>query len=105
METMQAGEDRRRFTRHPLHVPVNVSTRERRARAGIIRDVSASGVLFHSRSAFAIGDRVTVMFFLAHVNGTTTGQVVRAFVDPRVENRFPHVTAVRFDAPLLDLPL
>ena len=96
--------NRRRYERHPIHVPVNVSTSVRRDRVGMLRDVSASGVLFHSKSQFEIGDRVTVMFSLAHKKGTTAGRVVRTETDSEPDNIFRHLTAVRFDAPLLDLP-
>jgi hypothetical protein len=97
--------NRRRFERHPIQVPVNISTAVRRDRVGVIRDVSASGVLFHSISKFEIGERVTVVFKIAHRNGTTAGQVVRTDTDDHPDNIFRFVTAVRFDAPLLDLPL
>ena len=102
-------DDRRRFGRIPIFTPVNVCTAERRDRAGMIRDVSASGVLFHSRSKFAIGERVSLMFYVRRegeaVKGTTAGHVVRSFVDDNRDAMFQHVTAVRFDAPLLDLEL
>lgn len=100
-----AIDNRRRFERHPVRVPVNVSTAVRRDRVGMIRDVSASGVLFHSRSKFEIGERVTVMFKLAHRKGLTAGSVVRTDTDDHPDNMFRFVTAVRFDAPLLDLRL
>jgi PilZ domain len=102
-------DDRRRFGRTPICTPVNVCTSERRDRAGMIRDVSKSGVLFHSRSKFKIGERVSLMFYVRRegeaVKGTTAGHVVRSFVDDNLNNMFQHVTAVRFDAPLLDLEL
>ena len=97
--------ERRVFERHPIEVPVNVSTAVRRDRAGMIRDVSASGLLFHSASQFAVGERVTVMFRLARRKGLTAGHVVRTTPAANVENGFRFLTAVRFDAPLLDLPL
>lgn len=109
---MHAEADRRRYDRHPIQVPVNVCTDKRRDRAGVIRDVSANGMLFHSQSKFAVGERVSLMFYVPHkaeagerVKGTTAGHVVRAFVDDNVECMFKHVTAVRFDAPLFDLEL
>lgn len=96
--------ERRRFARHPIQVPVNVSTRVRRNRAGVIRDVSASGVLFHSESKFEVGERLILQFRLADAKGTTAGHVVRVVaVDEPVT--FPYLTAVQFEAPLLDLPL
>lgn len=96
--------ERRRYQRLPIQVPVNVSTTVRRDRVGMIRDLSVSGLLFHSLSKFAIGERVVVMFKLAGGRkGISSGHVVRAAVDPNVENMFRFVTAVSFDAPLLDL--
>lgn len=97
--------ERRCYERHPIQVPINVSTKVRRDRAGMIRDVSASGLLFHSASRFELGERVTVMFKLAERKGITAGQVVRIAPDVNPENGFKFLTAVRFDAPLLDLPL
>jgi hypothetical protein len=97
--------NRRTFERHPIQVPVNVSTAVRRNRVGMIRDVSASGVLFHSPSKFEIGERLTIMFKLAHRKGVTAGAVVRTETDPDPGNVFRFVTAVRFDAPLLDMKL
>lgn len=98
-------KDRRRYDRHPIMVPISVSTQVRRDRVGMIRDVSASGVLFHSLSRFEIGERVVVMFKLDRRRGATAGHVVRAGTDDNPENMFRFLTAVRFDAPLLDLPL
>jgi hypothetical protein len=101
--------DRRRFGRHPVSTPVNVCTASRRDRAGMIRDVSASGVLFHSLSKFAIGERVSLMFYMRRdgerLKGSTSGEVVRAYIDDDVNNFFRNITAVRFDAPLLDLEI
>lgn len=97
--------ERRRFERLPIQVPVNVSTTVRRDRVGMIRDLSASGLLFHSLSKFALGERVVIMFKLPKRKGISSGHVVRAAIDPNLDNMFRFVTAVSFDAPLLDLDL
>ena len=102
---MQRTDERRGHDRHVIQMPVNVSTDERRDRAGVMRDLSSTGMLFHSRSKFAIGERVTVLFKVAHRKGTSAGQVVRIETDDHPDNIFPFRTAVQFDAPLLDLPL
>ena len=99
------SDDRRRYLRHPIQVPVEVSSAVRRGRVGMIRDLSASGVLFHSLSRFAVGERLAVMFRLAKLRGSTAGQVVRIDTDDHPDNIFRFLTAVRFDAPLLDLKL
>jgi len=97
--------NRRRFERHPIQVPIKVSTAVRHDRVGVIRDVSASGLLFHSLSKFELGERVTVMFKVDHGKGLTAGEVVRIDTDEHPDNIFKFLTAVRFDAPLLDLKL
>ncbi|MBA3464882.1 MAG: PilZ domain-containing protein [Deltaproteobacteria bacterium] len=97
-------DDRRRYTRHTIQVPVNVSTSVRRDRVGMIRDVSQGGILFHSLSKFEIGEHVALMFKLAKDRpGSTGGHVVRVDTDDHPDNIFRFLTAVRFDAPLLDL--
>jgi hypothetical protein len=102
---MMATENRRHYERHPIQVPVSVSTAVRRDRVGVIRDVSASGLLFHSLSRFEVGERVTLMFKVAHRKGSTAGYVVRTDTDEHPDNIFRFLTAVQFDAPLVDLPL
>lgn len=97
--------ERRRHIRHPIQVPVDVSTDVRRHRVGMIRDLSASGILFHSLSKFAVGERLALMFNLAKHSGSTGGYVVRVDTDDHPDNIFRFLTAVRFDAPLLDLKI
>ena len=92
--------ERRRNTRHPNKVPVNVCSGTRRDRAGVIRDLSVDGMLFHSRSKFAIGDEVELMFVLDAQRPVLRGRVVRAYVDDNLDNVFQHITAVTFEAPL-----
>ena len=86
-------------------MPVSVSTSVRRDRVGMIRDLSESGVLFHSLSRFAPGERVVVMFKLNNRRVPSAGCVVRADLDDHADNMFRFLTAVKFDAPLLDLQL
>lgn len=97
--------ERRSADRHEVFVPINVSTSARRDRVGMIRDLSEHGVLFHSLSKYALGERVAVMFKLGGERIPTSGCVVRADLDDNADNIFRFLTAVRFDAPLLDLPL
>ena len=98
--------ERRRFARHPVKVAVSVTSINRRDRVGVTRDVSASGLLFHSVSEFQIGERVKVVFRPPRSRlSSTLGLVVRTRHDPDNASPFRFVTAVVFDAPLLDLPL
>ena len=99
-----SGDDRRRYARHVIHVPITVSTGARRNRVGVMRDLSASGMLFHSRSRFELGDRVTLRFQIDETgSGSTTAHVVRTFCDLNADTLFRFVTAVEFDAPLFDV--
>lgn len=97
--------ERRRYERKPVSVPVNVSTKVRRDRVGVTRDISASGVLFHSVSRFTSGEQVVVMFKVNKKHSSTTGRVVRSATDDNADGAFRYVTAVQFDAPLLDLEI
>ena len=97
--------ERRRYERKPVTVPVNVSTRIRRDRVGVTRDLSASGVLFHSVSKFEPGENVVLMFKVNKRHGSTTGRVVRSVANDNADTVFRYLTAVCFDAPLLDLEL
>ena len=98
--------ERRRFERHPVKVAISVSTLARRHRVGVTRDLSASGLMFHSVSPFELGERVRLEFRAPRVGqASTMGLVVRTVHDPDGASPFRYVTAVRFDAPLFELPL
>jgi len=97
--------EHRQFERRRIYMPVAINTEARRDRLGLIRDMSETGMLFHSRSKFAIGERVTLEFSVeAERDGAATGQVVRADRDQNEDNMFPFLTAIQFDAPLPKLP-
>lgn len=69
------------------------------------RNISASGVLFHSPSRFAIGDQLELYFRSRDgVETRYSGYVVRTTLDSDVHALFPHITAVQFDEPVEDLP-
>ena len=70
------------------------------------RDLSATGIRFHSRSKFAIGEQVVILFRMDNtVLSSVTGRVVRSTADQDYWSLFPNVTAVQFDVPYLDLEL
>ncbi len=78
---------------------------ERKERAGITRNVSAGGVLFHSASRFALGQHLELRFRApltapTHMRSEIqlTGTVVRVATDAR-DTAFRHLTAVKFDEP------
>ena len=95
--------ERRRFARYKFEWPVSVSTKTRKDRAGIGRDLSATGILFHSSSAFTIGEHVVLMFRTLNQLTSTTGQVVRSARVDELATVFAHATAVEFDVANLDL--
>ena len=92
--------ERRRFTRHPIHVAVSITTADRHDRVGVTRDLSESGLLFHSLSQFQPGERVWLVFQAARRANCATGEVVRAVQDPNETSLLRYVTAVKFDAPI-----
>jgi hypothetical protein len=92
--------ERRGFTRHPIQVAVSITTSDRHDRVGVTRDLSASGLLFHSLSRFAPGERVRLVFHAVRRASCATGEVVRATQDPDEASRLRYLTAVRFDDPI-----
>jgi hypothetical protein len=95
--------NRRRYQRRRFAAPVNICTETRKDRAGMAADLSAVGILFRSRSQFAVGDRVDLTFQVASKLKTATGHVVRTAVEPDYASVMPYVAAVAFDLPCLDL--
>jgi hypothetical protein len=90
--------ERRNHVRHPANVVVAISTDERRDRVGVTSDVSATGLLVHSLSRFAVGERVSVMYRFNGVESVAKGKVVRAGRDDRWL-MFPNATAVQLETP------
>ena len=79
-------QDRRNSKRLALQVPVDING----GRPGMTRDISATGMLFYSDQAFAVGDQITVAFRVGQREDRTTATVVRSDAQE---------TAVRFDRP------
>ena len=94
--------NRRAFERHTANVVVGISTSERKDRVGVTSDVSATGLLLHSLSRFAVGERVNLVFRTQNVESLATGRVVRAGRDASW-HMFPNVSAVELEAPAPDL--
>lgn len=94
--------ERRISVRHPANVVVAISTDERKDRVGVTSDVSPTGLLLHSLSRFAVGERISVMYRFNGVESTAHGRVVRTGRDERWQ-MFPHATAVRFETLQPDL--
>jgi hypothetical protein len=94
--------DRRGHERHTANVVVGISTTERQDRVGVTSDVSATGLLLHSLSRFAIGERVTLVFRTQDVESEAIGRVVRAGRDTSWQ-MFPNVSAVELETPAPDL--
>ena len=84
--------------REEVFAPVNIDTSERRDRVGMIREMSRTGALFHSRSRFTIGERLELTYRSESGSFTkAAGTVVRALRDPVEDNVvFPFLTAIQF---------
>jgi len=97
--------NQRLFERHEFDQPVNVSTDVRRDRVGVARNLSPQGIQFESRSCFAVGERVVIMFRRPKRKDrtSTSGTVVRSWSVLDQGSMFAHGAAVRFDVPDLDL--
>jgi hypothetical protein len=78
-------QDRRESKRLALQVPVEID-----GHAGFSRDLSATGMLFHSDRGFAVGEKITVAFRIGSKADRAVAQVVRSD---------GQVTAVRFERP------
>jgi hypothetical protein len=90
--------DRRSSMREFVYAPINVHTAQRRDRVGMFREMSRTGALFHSRSQFEVGERLTMQYRAEHGELTfVEGTVVRAFRDSCEDNVFQFLTAVQFE--------
>lgn len=83
-------QDRRESKRLSLQVPVSISSPVGSEVPGLTRDISATGMLFHSTQDFAVGDQITVAFRIGGTQDLAVAHVVRCD---------DHVTAVRFERP------
>jgi hypothetical protein len=92
-------QNRRRSARQPVNVAVSITSPDRPEQIGVSRDVSDSGMLFHSLSRFDIGIRVQLLFRTGEREQLVTGRVVRASRDP-AWSFYPHATAVTFVDPI-----
>ncbi len=81
-------QDRRESKRLALQVPVEINGE----RPGLSRDISATGMLFHSTDRYAVGEQITVAFRVGNKSDRATAIVVRSD---------ELVTAVRFERPSL----
>lgn len=84
--------------RETVYSPININTHERRDRVGMIREMSRTGALFHSRSRFELGERLTMKYRAEHGDyAFAEGTVVRAYRDACDDTMFPFLTAVKFE--------
>lgn len=91
---------RQREARHPVNTAVAIDVGDRRGRVGVTRNVSATGMLFHSASRFSVGDLLSLRFraapFMA-AEGRVDAVVVRTEKAPlETQAALPFVTAVQF---------
>ena len=86
MATALVMQDRRDSKRLALQIPVEING----VGPALSRDISATGMLFHSEHAFRVGEKITVAFRIGTKSDQAVGKVIRSD---------DHVTAVRFDRP------
>jgi hypothetical protein len=89
--------ERRHHVRQPVTLAVNVMTAKHR-QLGVTRDLSTTGVLFHSLGRFSIGEHVRLVFRTLDKKRVVSGRVVR--IDSDTHSVFKHITAVEFDSPI-----
>ncbi len=94
---------RRMFKRTPVYAAIGIDTEERKDRAGVTRNVSPGGLLFHSMSRFSLGERIRLTYrsHQTQENRQIEARVVRVASDlPSSGSAFPHLCAVEFDEPI-----
>lgn len=96
--------ERRQAARIQVSVPVAITTSYAPDRVGMTRDLSATGILFHSVTKFEVGEDMRLVFTVSGANAVATGRVVRAQIDPNLDSAFRHVIAVKFDFALTGEP-
>ena len=99
LHTAPGMNNRRRSARQPVNVAVNITTPDRPEQIGVSRDVSDSGMLFHSLSRFDVGVRVQLLFRTGEREEVVTARVVRSSRDP-AWSFYPNATAVTFVDPI-----
>ncbi len=96
--------ERRRDERTSCTELVNISTETRKDRAGLARDVSASGLCFQSASRFEIGERVGIYIESRSLGRLSmVGRVVWTSIARHHHPAFPFRAAVELDAPRAEL--
>lgn len=75
-------KDRRRAERTPAVLAVAIDTPEKQNRHGVTRDLSATGLLVVTPSAFKLGDRVAVKVHAAGDGMAAIGHVARVDENP-----------------------
>jgi hypothetical protein len=97
-----------RASRHSVHAPIAIDAPERPGRAGVSRNISTTGMLFHSASRFKVGERLRLRFRIRPYMGEESfveATVVRAELEPMEKHSpLPFVTAVHFAAPVQAIP-
>jgi len=96
-------EHPRRHLRFRVRFPVALESPAKRGRVGVVRDVSAGGVLLGTPSRFSAGQRVRLRF-RSRVDGPETevvGTVVRSEPNPDGD-WLTRLIAIRFDREVND---
>jgi hypothetical protein len=95
-------EERRRYLRQRLFVPVEIDGEKKKDRIGVARNASACGMLLGTPSHFEVGERVTLRLALAPQVSErliVSGRIVRIAVDDAAD-WFARLVAIKFDQEL-----
>ena len=95
--------NRRSEQRKPFHTAIGIDAEGRESRAGMTRNISRTGLSFHSASAFSPGDRLELL--LQPPDSEELRRVRALVVHTRVEPPeigaiLKHVTAVKLERAL-----
>jgi hypothetical protein len=99
---MPDDRNRRVFDRRAMFAAIGIDSAREKDRAGVTRDVSPGGLLFHSRSRFSLGEQMVVTY---RDPGTQQerkipARVVRVASDLQTAaSSSPHLCAIEFEQP------
>jgi hypothetical protein len=98
------AKDHRRFERFNVWLPLHIDSDKKKARVGVTRNMSASGLMFGTRSRYAVGQNLDLTF---RVDLRAPERLLRARI-VRLDGTddggmFPRRVAVEFTEPLPEL--
>lgn len=81
MNTTSAGDPRRKTTRIPAIVAVELSSRTKSGRCGVTRNASEKGLLIVTPSRFDVGDELALSLLVGTQRTRASARVVRCEIN------------------------